>query len=214
MNDFKAIIWDMDGVLVESEKMHVQAEADTLKKYGIDLKNVDTASFMGMGLRDYFAAIGKATNTDLPMDELMPYHTKVLEDYYGEKFPEVPNVRETLEKLATNYVQALATSMEHNLAQIYLKRLGIKDFFKVVIGGNEVQHAKPNPHIFLMTAEKLGVKPEECLVVEDSENGVRAGKAANMTVIARRAHHNTSQDLTAADHLITDLLEIPVYLSQ
>ncbi len=213
MKNFKAIIWDMDGVLVESEKMHVEAEVKTLQAYGIDLPKVDTSHFMGMCLHEYFEKIGEHCGVELPIDELMEGHTKTLENYYGEYFPEVPNVRETLEKLAPDYAMALATSMQHNLAQIYLKRVDITQYFQFVIGGNDVTKAKPDPEIFLKSAKKLNLPSEQCVVIEDSTNGIHAGKAAGMFVIARRAEHNASQDLSQADHIIDDLLEIPVYLS-
>ena len=213
MTPIKAIIWDMDGVLVDSEEMHVQAEAVTLKHYGIDLKFEDIGDFMGMRLRDYFKALGEHFGVDLPIDELMDHHVKNLEIYYGEKFPPVPNVKETLEKLAPNYKMALATSMEHKMANIYLKRMEIESYFQVVIGGNDVQNGKPDPEVFAIAAQKLGVTPEESVVVEDATNGIKAGKAAGCTVIARSAHHNAEQDLSLADHIIKDLLEIPVYLA-
>ena len=214
MTKFKAIIWDMDGVLVESEIMHVQAEAETLKQYGIDLSPIDCTQFMGMGLHQYFEEIAKCFSVELPIDEVLQKHAVTLHGYYSGKFPIVPHAPEVVRELSQKYPMALATSMDRRLADLYLVRLGITDNFKVVIGGDEVAHAKPDPEIFLTAAHKLGIDPSETIIVEDSGHGVHAGKAAGGFVIARQAVHNQSQDLSQADHIITDLRDISVYLDK
>jgi beta-phosphoglucomutase len=204
----KAIIWDMDGVLVESEAMHVQAEAETLREYDIDLSNIDCTQFMGMNLQQYFEEIARKMGRDLPIDEIIQKHSETLRGYYSQKFPIVPHAPEVVRALSEKYPTALATSMRRRLADLYLARIGITDCFTVIIGGDQVQHAKPDPEIFLTAAERLNVDPSEALIIEDSGHGIHAGKAAGATVLARQADHNRTQDLSHADHIITDLREI------
>lgn len=198
----------MDGVLVESEAMHVQAEAETLKEYGIDLSQIDCKQFMGMGLREYFEKIGEKFGKKLPIDEIIKKHSETLCGYYSQKFPIVPHAPEVVRALSKRYPMALATSMRRRLADLYLARLGITDCFTVVVGGDEVKRTKPDPEIFLTAARKLGVAPAETIIIEDSPHGIHAGKAAGAIVIARKADHNKNQDLSQADHIITDLQEL------
>ncbi|MBT5016252.1 HAD family phosphatase [Candidatus Peregrinibacteria bacterium] len=204
----KAIIWDMDGVLVESEAMHVQAEAELLKEYGLDLTKVDSTKFMGMKLSEYFGAIGKEFGIELPVKEIIKKHSETLRGYYSGKFPIVPHAPEVLRELSKKFPMALATSTRRRLAELYLERLGVTDCFQAIVGGDDVPHAKPDPGIFLLAAEKLGVDPRDTIVIEDSTHGIHAGKAAGATVIARKADHNKSQDFSQADHIITDLQEL------
>lgn len=204
----KAIIWDMDGVLVESEAMHVQAEAETLKQYGIDLTKIDCKQFMGMGLKQYFEEIGKKFGRKLPVDEIIQKHSETLRGYYSNKFPIVPHAPEVVRALSKRYPMALATSMRRRLADLYLARLKITDCFTVIVGGDEVTRTKPDPEVFLVAARKLGVDPRDTVIIEDSTHGIHAGKAAGAIVIARKADHNKNQDFSQADHIITDLQEL------
>ena len=204
----KAIIWDMDGVLVESEAMHVQSEKALLKEYGVDISIIDPTEFMGMKLSQYFEEVGKKAGVELPIKELIEKHSQTLRGYYSGKFPIVPHAPEVLRALSKRFPMALATSTRRRLADLYLARIGVTDYFKVVIGGDEVENAKPDPEIFLKAAAELGVDPQETIVIEDSTHGIHAGKAAGATVIARKADHNKSQDLSQADHIITDLQEL------
>ncbi len=210
----KAIIWDMDGTLIESEGLHVRAEADTLLEYGVDISTVDSNEFMGLKLRHYFEEIGKKFGKKLPVDEIIKKHSQTLRGYYSNKFPEVPHASEVVRKLSKRYPTALATSAHRRFADLCLVRMDIEDCFKFVIGGNEVERAKPDPEIYEIAARELGVEPSEALVVEDSHHGIHAGKAAGATVIARQGPHNKGQDLSEADHIITDLTEIEVYLDK
>ncbi|MFA5842836.1 MAG: HAD family phosphatase [Candidatus Gracilibacteria bacterium] len=204
----RAILWDMDGVLIDSEAYHIRAENETLKEYGIHVTPEISKPLMGCTFADYFKGVAAYFKKDLPTAKILRDHAKRLENYAQNIFPLVDHAPEVLEKLSHHYLMALATSSSHALAHTIVNRLNAKKIFKAILTGDDIQKGKPNPEIFLKAADRLGVPPEQCAVIEDSLNGFRAAKAAGMFLIARKAEHNEHQDFSLADGIITDLKEI------
>lgn len=204
----KALIWDMDGTLIDSEKHHTNGEIATFKEFGVDVTHEIIKEFMGYSLREYVEAVCERFNVQAPVEEVLKRHREVTDEYYSQLFPMVPHAREVIEKLGENYLQAVATSAEKISAEKALKRIGVYDLLQAHSYGSEFAQSKPNPEIFLKTAEKLGVKPEECVVIEDSTSGMAAARAAGMRLIARRAGHNQHVDFSVADFVVEDLLDV------
>jgi HAD superfamily hydrolase (TIGR01509 family) len=102
---------------------------------------------------------------------------------------------------------ALASSSSYALINTFLSQFSLEDFFSVVQSGDDVRHGKPYPDIFLETAKKMGVKPHNCVVIEDSLNGVKAGHAAGMIVVAVPNEYTKMLDFSLADHVIESLDE-------
>lgn len=206
--NIKAILWDMDGVLIDSEAYHIQAENETLKEYGIHVTPEISKPLMGCTFTDYFKGVAAHFKKNLPTEKILRDHAKRLENYAQVIFPLVDHAQEVLKKLTHRYLLALATSSSRALAHTIVKRLKAEKIFKTIVTGNDIRNGKPNPEIFLKAAERLGVKPKQCAVVEDSLNGFRATKAAGMFLIARKAEHNKYQDFSLANIVVTDLNEI------
>jgi len=119
---------------------------------------------------------------------------------------------ELLSKLKGNYKLAVASSSSHKLIDIIINRLNIRSFFDDFVSGADVVNSKPDPEIFLLTAKRLGVKPENCLVIEDSSHGVKAAKDAGMKCIGFYGSNTYLQDISAADKLIGDFSEFDAEL--
>lgn len=209
----KAILWDMDGVLIDSEAYHLRAENETLKEYSLHVTPEISKPLMGCTLVDYFKGIAAYFKKDLPMKKILRDHAKRLEHYAQTIFPLVDHAHDVLKKLSHRYLMALVTSSSRTLALTIVKRLHAEKIFKAIITGDDIQKGKPDPGIFLKAAEQLGVLPEQCAVVEDSLNGFHAAKAAGMFLIARKAEHNKHQDFSLADAVITDLKKTPEILT-
>lgn len=109
----------------------------------------------------------------------------------------------------TGYLLGLATSIGASRGEEILRELEIFEYFDACSYGSEVKYGKPDPEIYLLTAEKLGVEPEECAVVEDSEDCFKGVKSAGMKLIARRAGHNSKQNFALADTVVEDLGDVP-----
>lgn len=219
--EIRAIIFDMDGVLVDSEKQHINVEIATFREYGISITQEIAKEYFGTTVRDYIAAIGErfGMNWDSEeLEEVISKHSKNLKKYYAEVFPLVPHVREVLEKLKLSgkYRIGLATSSSKENAEAVLSRHGVLDFFEERTFGDEVENGKPDPEIFLKTLEKLNentlnfeeILPGNCVVIEDSGRGMQGAKTAGMKVIARKAGHNAHYDFKDADFIIEDLYDL------
>ena len=183
MNDIKAILFDMDGVLVDSETPLMRCAIDHLKaKYNIDVKFEDFADFVGKG-ED--AAIGgvveKNGGTYLPQmkDECYEIYIQLAETIVEG----APGMRELLPELKKDFKLAVASSADRRKVDVNIRVLGVDEsVFDAVITGSDITNKKPDPEIYLKAAAAVGVAPENCLVVEDAVAGVQAGKAAGCKV--------------------------------
>lgn len=209
----QAVIWDMDGVIVDSEPFHIQAETETFKKYGIAWNEEKASEFFGKRMRDLFETIVARYYLSQSWQEVFMTHKKTLQHFYQNLIPLTPHVKETLTKLKEqNYLLGLATSTLQELAEIVIEKHNLQSFFEACVFGDRVQHGKPDPEIFLKTAEKLLVQSRDCVVIEDSVNGFKAAQAASMFVIGYQSSHNRHQDFSLADYVIDDLRIIPEYV--
>ncbi|MFH1307158.1 MAG: HAD family phosphatase [Candidatus Micrarchaeota archaeon] len=204
----KAIIWDLDGVLVDSEPIHIQIEIQTLEKYGLELTEEIAKKYFGLSTRECFTRLAQHYKKSLPIDDMLITHKKLLaKNYVGA--PLVDNILEVLEKLSKNYTMAIATSSTEELAMIPIKQHSLQKYFKTAVFATDVKKSKPDPEIFLLACSKLNANPRDTIVVEDSQNGVIAAKSANIDLIlARRAEHNKDENLSLADFIFSDVNEI------
>jgi HAD superfamily hydrolase (TIGR01509 family) len=206
------IIWDLDGVLIDSELLHMEAERETLGQFDIRLTTPIAKEYFGVKLTDYFTDIAGRFGPNIPVQEMIQKHLLTLKKYYSEIFPLVPHTVEVLNTLKKEYPMGIATSRERELASAVLQRFSLFPFFKTVIYGDDVERGKPHPEAFIKVAEKLEIDHSSIAVVEDSISGYIAGQRAGMYVIARKAAHNRDLDFSQADFIIEDLREIPTLL--
>lgn len=179
------IIFDMDGVLVDSERQSNEGWKCAAKKQGIDMPMWLIDSFKGAPdelnrkmFDDYFD--GKADYWETK--KLRTEHIYKIREKEG--LPVKKGVKEIFEYIKANNLKcAVATSTRRVSAEKTLSDIGVSDYLDAVVYGNEVEHGKPEPDIFLLAADAIGVKPENAIVVEDSINGIKAGHAAGMRVI-------------------------------
>lgn len=204
----KAIIFDVDGVILDSEEIHYEVEAETLRRFGIPATSELTRQYSGIRLNVEFPTIAKKFNQTIPLQEAIKVRDQILKETLKKGFPKVPFVEQILSHLSKKYLIAFATMGEERFVGQEMRTSKLQQYFKVSIFGENVTNPKPNPEIFLKVAELLGVKPTECVVVEDSQTGIKAGKNAGMVVIARKANHNKSVDFSVADYTVEDLRDI------
>lgn len=208
----KAIIWDMDGVLIDSEGYHRVAETETLNFYGIPITEEIAKEYSGVRLGEYFTAISKRFKTNFSLVESIERHHQVLNKYFSTKISLAEGADEVLKKLKQNFKMALATSSRKALAKIILDKFSLWKYFDETLFGEDVIKPKPNPEMFLKAAQNLRVPPGGVVVVEDSAYGFQAAKKAGMKLIARSSIHNQHVDFSLADYVITDLRDIPKIL--
>ena len=207
-NCIHALVFDCDGVVVDSNRLHVETWRETAAAHGYPM--ADPEHIGKCGLRT-IAVIRDLLRWPVDEEEAVRLgeekESRYRECIRAGGIEPIAGVRETLEKAAALGLPcALGSSAPRENARLCLESLGLVPFFKAVVTGEDVERGKPHPDIFLAAARKLGVPPEECLVIEDAPAGVEAAHRAGMRAIALLTSH-TPEELAAADALARDFLD-------
>lgn len=182
---FQTLIFDLDGVLADSEPWWNQIDTKLLSEHGINYRGEYHRNVLGVSYRVATEFYKNAFNILASVEELMRRRAEIAAEVFANRVGLFPSAKTTLEQLREMKLElALATSSVSASACPFLERTGIRSFFRLIVTGDEVQRGKPDPDIYLHTAKQLGVPPEACLVIEDALAGVAAAKAANMRVAA------------------------------
>ena len=211
MNKPQAVIFDMDGVLVDSEPFHVQNEKLMFHKLGLDISDEEHARYMGTAtdvmweqiIRERKLSLDVAETTAQTIQQEIPYFQSL------DKIDPMPGLVNLLEKLQKSGIpMAVASSSDKTIIDIILEKSGLRKYFKHAVSSGEIGKSKPEPDVFLHAAKLLGVAPENCLVFEDSKNGIKAAKAAGMVCIGYSGGNSGHQDQSQADLRISDFNEL------
>jgi len=205
----KAILFDMDGVLLDSEEYICRAGIMMFKEKGHEVSPDDFLEFTGMGENRYLGGVAEKNGIpfELEQDKARTY------EIYGEivagKLEAFAGVVEFIDKCRSRGLKlAVASSADPPKVEINLAEIGIPlSTFGTVVTGLDIEHKKPSPDIFLKAAENLGVDASECLVIEDAISGVAAGKAAGAKVLALTTSFSV-EELSAADWIAGQLSDV------
>ena len=209
---FYAVIFDLDGVLADSEPWWNQIDAKLLAEHGVSYHGEYHRNVLGVSYRLAVEFYKNAFHISASVEELMRRRGEIATDFFANRVGLFPSAKTTLEQLREMKLHlAVATSSVSASARPFLERTGIRSLFSVVVTGDEVQQGKPHPDIYLRAAKKLGISPEACLVIEDSLAGIAAGKAANMRVAAipDRRFVDPREYEKEANYVLGSLSEIP-----
>ena len=194
----KGIIFDMDGVLINSEPFHYRVWKETLRERGIDLDYEVYKDCIGSTIGTLMQILHKHYGISLEDTSLREeMNAKKEELIRKEGYPPlIPYVKELLEKLYKGgYGLAVASSSPLSYIEKVTDHWGIRKYFHSLVSGESVENPKPAPDVFLKAARQLGFSPEECIVIEDSENGCKAAKNAGITCIGYKNPDSGKQDL-------------------
>ena len=211
-----AVIFDMDGLMLDTERLAPRAWSDAAAAMGVDFDLALITPMVGRNFRDCAALIADRHGVDFPTAELMrAWHVAYDAIVEREGIELKPGLLMLLDWLEVEGIpKAVATSTRRDRAQAKLAQTGLLQRFVGLIGGDEIANGKPAPDIFLAAADRLGQAAARCLVLEDSEPGVRAALAAGMTPIMVPDMHRPSTDLLALEPLVlASLAEIPAHLA-
>lgn len=210
----RAVIFDLDGTIIDSEPLHTEAVIRILRERGIVLDPRDLDTFIGIsssvmwsemrerfGLRESIEALGTlqhSRNIEMLVDSgsiLIPGIMDLLRDIRGQD-------------LAT----AIASSSTKDYIEAVVQRYSLAGYFDCLVSGEEVPRGKPKPDIFLRAAELLKVEPDSCVVIEDSDNGLTAAREAGIRSVGFRNPNSGRQTLSLADRVVDDIREITLDL--
>ena len=184
VDKIKAVIFDMDGVIFDTEMVYLKVWSKVFEKYGYKMTKDIYSSVLGTGRGNVKKVFLSCFGNDLPIDDMYIEKDENLSKEVDKGIPLKHGVYEILEYLKeNNFKIALATSAITERAFKQLEQANIKNFFNAVVCRDEVKETKPNPDIFLKTADKLSISPEQCIVIEDSSAGIEAAFNAGMIPI-------------------------------
>lgn len=210
MSKIAAFIFDMDGVIIDSEPIHSRVKMDTFAHFGIEFNERDLEKYMGRTSGAIFGEVIAERGLDLKMEDVVAYkHAHYIEVLEAGGIEPVAGAVELIHALkAASIPMALATSSNPRVIDIVKRNFHIEDAFDYIISGWELPASKPDPTIYRVAAERLGVEPAECVVLEDTENGLKAAKGAGMRAIAYRNPNSGTQNLELADRVVDSLFDI------
>lgn len=212
LTSIKGVIFDLDGTLVDSMWLWRDIDIEYLGNRNIAFTKDLQESIEGMTFWETAIYIKNTYNIPDTLEEMTQEWIFMAREHYEKNVPLKPGVSKFLKHLKNTGVKmGIATSNSRELCEIVLKSLGIKDYFDHVTTGNDVTEGKPSPYIYLNTAEKIKISPEDCLVFEDVPMGIMAGKRAGMKVCAVEdefSKHLKDAKMDMADFYINDFTEI------
>lgn len=210
VNMINAVIFDMDGVIVDSEPLHFKAEKITMEYYGNEISGEELSNYVGVANPEMWAELKKKYMLTATLDEILEKQFSFKRNLFrSNKLKPIDGISELLQKLRSRGIRiALASSSSRELIELLLDKLGIKASFEVIVSGEEVKHSKPAPDIFLKAAGKLGIEPAYCLVIEDAKHGIKAAKLAGMYCIGFCNPNSGNQDLSLADAVVRSIYEV------
>jgi HAD superfamily hydrolase (TIGR01509 family) len=209
-----AVIFDMDGVLVDSEPIHFEATRALLAEHGVAYSHEVNDNFFGCTDRDVFRLLRARYHLAPSEPELAAAWIARVVALLGRPLEAMTGVPSALGALKDSGLRlALASSSAPEIIRATLTGLGLDGMFELVVSGHDVERGKPAPDIFLEAVRRLGLPREACLVVEDSFNGVSAAAAAGIRCVAVPCPSTAGQDLSRATARLTSLQDLPAWVS-
>jgi len=180
----QAVVFDLDGVLVDSEHVWDEARKELAAERGGRWHDQASRDMMGMSSLEWSRYMHDVIGLEDPPEEISAEVVQRLEEIYRRELPLIDGAVEAVERLAARWPLGLASSSNRELIDLVLELSGLAQYFCVTVSSEEVAHGKPAPDVYLETARRLGVAPEGCAAIEDSENGIKSAKGAGMRVLA------------------------------
>ena len=208
----RAVIFDLDGILADSEPWWNEIDSKLLAEYGVIYRGEYHREVLGVSYRLAVEFYKKAFGLSASIEELMRRRGEIATEFFANRVGLFPSTKRTLERLRDMKVRlAIATSSVSASARPFLDRHGLTPFFDGIVTGDEIERGKPDPYIYLRAAKKLGIGADACLVIEDALSGIAAGRAAGMRVAAipDRRFVDARDYEKEADYVLGNLSEIP-----
>lgn len=211
-----AVIFDMDGVIVDSELHWKSTEGFFLQSLIPGWTSADQDQIIGLSVHDLYRLLTTQYGVTLSKEQFLVMYQGMADEIYGQKASLLPGFCDLLTSLKAQGIPlALASSSPMSWINIVLDRFGLRSSFDVVVSADQLEEGrgKPSPAIYLLTVERLGVPPQRCVVIEDSMNGALSAKRAGMFCIGLRNGFNEEQDLSSAD-VVVDSFDIEPLIAQ
>lgn len=209
----QCVIFDMDGVIIDSEPIHMECEKRIFNLLGITVSDEEHNALIGATDETMWSSLGKLHNLPLTVAEAIRLKKSIYLEYLMREtsIEPLPGVTQLIVNLHKHgFFLTVASSSPHEQIDFILKKFELKRYFHAIVSGEDVVAGKPHPEIFLKAADMLGVTSDSCIVIEDSHNGVTAAKRAGMKCIGFINPNSGDQDLSKADMIVNSLKNFSV----
>lgn len=201
----QAIIFDMDGLMIDTETIYFQTDRELAKSFGKTVSDETLWKMMGRKPAESYTIYREALGLDKTVEELLEIRYETVEKKLLTEIRPMPGLFNILGEFKGKMKMAIATGSPEKFLEITLNKLELRQYFDATQPSDEIVNGKPNPEIYLKVIEKLDLKPENCIVIEDSSNGARAGKNAGCYTIAVPSEYTYKQDFSSVDYIAEDL---------
>jgi beta-phosphoglucomutase family hydrolase len=212
----KAVIFDLDGVIVDSEDAHIESEKRAFARYGVNISAAELHKYVGATAKAMFTELINKYRLKTTFQKMIKIKEENLYRLLDEDAEPMEGVIDLIDRLKeANVKLAIASSSNKKWIEHIMEKLGITLLFDRVVGAEDTAHSKPDPEIYIKAAGALGLRPDECVVIEDAELGVEAAKRAGMKAVGYRNPKSGNQNLSKADVIIDNFssLEITALVS-
>lgn len=212
MTALDAVVFDLDGVLIQGEEVWDQVRQELTQDVGGHWSEDAQAAMMGMSSPEWSRYMAEELGVPLAPEAISEQTVARVIARYARELPLVDGAVEVVEALAERWPLGLASSANRSVIDFVLDRSGMAGCFRITLSSEEVARGKPAPDVYLEAADRLGVSPARCAAVEDSTNGLRAAAAAGMRVVAvpNRRFPPAPEVVEAADLVVPDLRDLGV----
>ncbi len=210
-NYIKYIIFDFDGVLINSEPVSVKSAVSALSEIGISAKHDDFKAYIGAGEDKFITELCRKHNKEASIDSAMRRMYDYYTEYARKELETFPSVHKLLDELKKKgFHLAIASSSSSDKIKISLEAAKIpEDIFDIIITGSHVSEKKPSPEIYFLTMDELDTDPEECIIIEDSLNGIRSAKASDAFCFAvTSSFPKETVEKESPDFIADDIIEL------
>jgi HAD superfamily hydrolase (TIGR01509 family) len=208
----RAIVFDMDGLMIDSEKVYWAVGFEMAREFGKELSTQTLGKMMGRSPRRSMEIYAGDLGLTQPVAELLEERERRVKQSLQRGVDPMPGLFEVLDEFKTRYKLAVATSAPMYLVDVIFERLGLRRYFDAIQTSDDVINGKPDPEIYLKAMARLGIPPADCAVLEDSSNGALAGKRSGAYTIAVPSQYTRDQEFGFVDYVARNLKDAAHHL--
>ncbi|MFQ6070132.1 MAG: HAD family hydrolase [Candidatus Aminicenantales bacterium] len=203
----RALILDMDGLMVDSERLYFQTEREMARKFHKNVEDKTLWEMMGRSPLESMEIFVWELGLPISAEEALEIRNRIMRKKLLTELKPMPGLHHIIDTFSGKLKMAVCTGAQKEFLEIVVRKLGIRNRFDVLQSSEEVTKGKPHPEIYLKTCSRLKLSPKDCVVVEDSSNGALAGKRAGCYVIAVPSEYTKEQDFHFVDFIAEDLFQ-------
>jgi HAD superfamily hydrolase (TIGR01509 family) len=210
---FKALIFDMDGLMIDSERLYWEVEREIARKFQKSVREETLWKMMGRRPIEGLRIFVEDLQLPITAEEALSRRDVLMREKYRNESEAMPGLFHMLDTFEERLKLAVCTGAQQEFMEIVVDRLGIREKFDILQASDEIKKGKPDPEIYLTCCRKLGLRPAKCVVLEDSSNGALAGKRTGCYVIAVPSVYSRGQDFSFVDFVAQDLIDAEKHIS-